>query len=56
MLKLKYKQLIIKHKFMVKIEPKTIKMFTTTEEELIEKMVNKNHTFRKLSMDTLQNS
>lgn len=49
MLKLEYKQLIIKHKYMVKIEPKTIKMFTTTEEELIEKMVNKNHAFRKLS-------
>lgn len=49
MLKLGYKQLIIKHKYMVKIEPKTIKMFTTTEEELIEKIVNKNHAFRKLS-------
>lgn len=33
---------------MVKIEPKTIKMFTATEEELIEKMVNKDHAFRKL--------
>jgi len=33
---------------MVKIEPKTIKMITTTEEELIEKMVAKNHAFRKL--------
>lgn len=34
---------------MVKIEPKTIKMITTTEEEIIEKMVDKNHAFRKLS-------
>ena len=34
---------------MVKIEPKTIKMFTTTEEELIEKMVGSNHAFRKLN-------
>jgi len=49
MLKLEYKQLIIKHKYMVKIEPKTIKMITTTEEELIEKMVSEKHAFRKLS-------
>lgn len=34
---------------MVKIEPKTIKMFTTTEEELIEKMVGSNHAFRRLN-------
>jgi IS5 family transposase len=34
---------------MVKIEPKTIKMITTTEEEIIEKMVDQNHAFRKLS-------
>ena len=34
---------------MVKIEPKTIKMITTTEEELIEKMVSEKHAFRKLN-------
>lgn len=33
---------------MVKKENKTIKMFTTTEEELIEKMVRKDNVFRKL--------
>jgi len=49
MLKLEYKQLIIKQNHMVKIESKTIKMITTTEEELIEKMVNSNHSFRKLN-------
>jgi RNAse (barnase) inhibitor barstar len=38
MLKLEYKQLIIKYKYMVKIESKTIKMFTTTEEELKDKL------------------
>ena len=34
---------------MVKIEPKTIKMITTTEEELIEKMISEKHAFRKLN-------
>jgi len=34
---------------MVKIEPKTIKMITTTEEEIMEKLVKSNHAFRKLS-------
>ena len=34
---------------MVKIEPKTIKMITTTEEELIEKMISGKHAFRKLN-------
>jgi len=34
---------------MVKIEPKTISMITTTEEELIEKMVSEKHAFRKLN-------
>jgi IS5 family transposase len=33
---------------MVKIENKTIKMITTTEEEIIEKLVRKDHAFRKL--------
>ncbi|MCX6799731.1 MAG: hypothetical protein NT091_01120, partial [Candidatus Falkowbacteria bacterium] len=47
--KLDYKYLIIKQKYMVKIEPKTIKMITTTEEELIEKMVDNNHAFRRLN-------
>ena len=49
MLKLEYKQLIIKQNSMVKIDNKTVKWVTTTEEEIIEKMVNKNHAFRKLS-------
>jgi IS5 family transposase len=34
---------------MVKIEPKTISMITTTEEEIIEKIVQNNHVFRKLN-------
>jgi IS5 family transposase len=34
---------------MVKIKNKTIKMITTTEEEIIEKMVGKNHAFRRLN-------
>ncbi len=34
---------------MVKIEPKTIKMITTTEEEIMEKLVKSDHAFRKLS-------
>jgi hypothetical protein len=34
---------------MVKIENKTIKMITTTEEEIIEKMVGENHAFRRLN-------
>lgn len=33
---------------MVKIENKTIKMITTMEEEILEKMVDENHPFRKL--------
>lgn len=33
---------------MVKIENKTIKMITTTEEEIIEKLVKPDHAFRKL--------
>jgi hypothetical protein len=49
MLKLGYKQLIIKQKSMVKFENKTIKMITTNEEEILEKLVVKDHTFRKLS-------
>jgi len=34
---------------MVKIEPKTIKMITTTEEEIMEKLVKSDHAFRKLN-------
>jgi IS5 family transposase len=34
---------------MVKIDNKTVKWVTTTEEEIIEKMVDRNHAFRKLS-------
>ncbi|MFH1232389.1 MAG: transposase [Patescibacteria group bacterium] len=34
---------------MVKIEPKTIKMITTTEEEIMEKLVKADHPFRKLN-------
>jgi 5'(3')-deoxyribonucleotidase len=34
---------------MVKKENKTIKMFTATEEELIEKIVKEDHVFRKLN-------
>jgi transposase, IS5 family len=34
---------------MVQIEPKTIKMITTTEEEIIEKLVKSDNVFRKLS-------
>lgn len=49
MLKLEYNQLIINSNSMVKIESKTIKMITNTEEEIIEKMVDQNHAFRKLS-------
>lgn len=33
---------------MVSIEPKTIKMITTNEEEIIEKLVREDHVFRKL--------
>src|SRR3989338_6205880 len=33
---------------MVKIENKTIKLVTTTEEEIIEKLVKEDHAFRKL--------
>lgn len=33
---------------MVKIEPKTIKMITTTEEEIFEKLVKPDNVFRKL--------
>jgi transposase, IS5 family len=49
MLKLGYKQLIIKQNSMVKFENKTIKMITTNEEEILEKLVVKDHTFRKLN-------
>jgi len=35
---------------MVKIENKTIKMITTTEEEIMEKMISADHVFRKLNM------
>jgi IS5 family transposase len=34
---------------MVKRENKTIKMITTNEEEILEKLVDKNHAFRKLN-------
>jgi transposase, IS5 family len=34
---------------MVKIENKTIKMITTTEEEIIEKLIKTDHVFRKLN-------
>lgn len=34
---------------MVKIENKTIKLVTTTEEEIIEKLVREDHAFRKLN-------
>jgi len=34
---------------MVKIEPKTIKMITTTEEEIFEKLVKPDNVFRKLN-------
>lgn len=34
---------------MVKIEPKTIRMITTTEEEIMEKLVKSDHAFRKLN-------
>jgi hypothetical protein len=34
---------------MVKIKPKTIKIFATTEEELIEKIVNENHASKKIT-------
>ena len=34
---------------MVKQENKTIKLFTSTEEEIIEKIVKQNHAFRKLN-------
>lgn len=34
---------------MVKIEPKTIKMITTTEEEIFEKLVKQDNVFRKLN-------
>lgn len=34
---------------MVKIEPQTIRMITTTEEEIIEKLVKSDHAFRKLN-------
>lgn len=34
---------------MVKIEPKTIKMITTTEEEIIEKLIKPDNVFRKLN-------
>lgn len=33
---------------MVKVENKTIKMITTTEEEILEKMVDRDHPFRKI--------
>ena len=34
---------------MVEIANKTIKMITTTEEEILEKMIDQNHAFRKLN-------
>lgn len=49
MLKLECKQLIINSNFMVKRENKTIKMITTNEEEIMEKLVNKDHAFRQLN-------
>lgn len=49
MLKLEYKQLIIYSNFMVKRENMTIKMITTNEEEILEKLVPASHAFRKLN-------
>ena len=34
---------------MLKKENKTIKLFTSTEEEIIEKLVKEDHAFRKLN-------
>lgn len=49
MLKLEHNKLIINHNSMVSIEPKTIKMITTTEEEIFEKLVKSDNVFRKLN-------
>ena len=49
MLKLEYKHLIINSNFMVKRENKTIRMITTNEEEILEKLVAEDHVFRKLN-------
>lgn len=49
MLKLKYKQLIIKFNSMVKKANKTIKMITTNEEEILEKLVKQDDPFRKIN-------
>ena len=49
MLKLEYKQLKCYSKNMVNYQNKTVRWLTSTEEEIIEAIVDKNHAFRKLN-------
>ena len=51
MLKLEYKHLIINSNFMVKRENKTIRMITTNEEEILEKLVAGDWQVRSLLWD-----